>query len=182
MILRESESQLFFLTYNPLLYFAYSHLGDMDFETFYRSDLRYRFMARELLFKNRSLFDEYLVQLKEENGVVPETERLHLIKAVRNARYGEFIAVEHEKNLYCIDYRKNNFIYEITGLTDEPVELMEYTPSLITTALIQFDEDRIIFDGLIGGNKKKYPKNAARLIMRDFEFEFEECFSTTLVV
>jgi hypothetical protein len=142
----------------------------MDLETFMDGRLDTHFLARDNIFMNRHIVDDYIADIEAKLGHSIESDRALLLQAIKNARYTDFIVVNMDASVYFIDYHRNNAIYEITGLTQEPVELYTTFPCLVKTALIQYGE-RIVSDGLNHFNKSKYPKKAAGMIMKDFENE-----------
>ena len=140
----------------------------MDVTDFMDSGVRNFIIARDNIFKNRSVIDDYLTDSAKQSKRTIDQSHLDLLQALKNARYADFFAVRKGDAVYLIDYMKNNTIYEITGLSQEPWELIPNFPSCTRTALIEF-EDHIVFDGLNHIKKQSYPKKAAALIMKDFE-------------
>lgn len=168
MFLNNEDSDFFFLVYFPLLYFSYSHFGELTFKDFLMEEIGLKTTARDLLFNNRIMFDEYVNEVsKKTNGPI-DKRRLDLISQLKNGIYREFIIVEKLGELYCIDYKKSNNIYKVSGISHEPFELFPNFPCLAKTALFKYC-NRIVFDGLVQVTKEKYPVSASKLIIRDFE-------------
>lgn len=179
MHLSETKNKLFFTVYYPLLYYSISEFAELTFEEFFDSGITNHIIARDNIFKNRAIIDEYIAALIQQSKSPVDHTRLDLLRAIQNARVADFIAVRKEDSVYLIDLAKNNTIYPIVGLTQEPWEIITTFPCCTRTALIQFG-DIIISDGLNHIKKLSYPKNAARLIMKDFEDDLPTMLATKL--
>jgi hypothetical protein len=166
MKLTQEQSDFFFMMYFRILYYAYSGVSKMSVEEFFDSDSKIHIGARDLLLDNRFVVDEYINQLKDTNLPIKENELLFL-ESVKKARYTDFIVVEKEDNIYFVDYKDHNTIYLISGLTQDPEELFPFFPCLSKSVIFNY-EGMIVSDGIHVVKPKKYPPNAAKAIIRDF--------------
>jgi hypothetical protein len=176
--LNQEQVDFYFSVYYPLLFYAFSDIKVIEIREFMETGLPVFLAARDHLYKNRDFFDEYIEEISKETEV--DQRQMTLINNMKNARFSDFIAVEKNGLIYYIDYRKNNAIYQITGISDDGIGLYQCFPSLVRTAIFHF-ENYIVADGIIGGLNKKYPKNAAKAIIRDFESDFEDKITSKIV-
>ncbi len=171
MLLTEQQSDRFFSVYLPLLFFSINEIQNVELEEFFEAGPELQIPARDLLMEHRELVDHYIREISALGPV--EEEKISLLEEIKQARFSDFIVVESGGLVYYVDYRKNNRIYEITGLASDPREMYPVFPCRARSALMQLD-GRIISDGLVVCQPVKFPKNAVKAIMRDFEAEFEE--------
>jgi hypothetical protein len=168
MILSYDSSEFFMKVYNPLLYYAYSEFENIDANEFFGSGFTKRLIGRKHIFKSKNIIDEYIRDYNSVNKVNLAKRELDLLAEIKKAKYKEFIVLSKDNEVYYVDYDKN--IYKIAGIKEEPLELYQYYPCLVKTAILNY-ENKIISDGLIEVRKIKYDLKASKLIYRDFDSE-----------
>jgi hypothetical protein len=151
----------------------------VGFEEFFESGINNQIIARDNIFKNRTIINDYIAALSKQSKFPIDHVKLDLLRAIQKARITDFIAVRKDDTVYLIDLAKNSMMYPITGLTQEPWELISNFPCCTRTALIQFG-DVIVSDGLNHIKRLFYPKNAKALILRDFEADLPTKLATKL--
>lgn len=167
----KEQMDFYFSIYYPVLYYSCSDIKSIDFEEFMESDLTLFRLARDHLYNNRMLIDSYIEQVSE--NTVIDSRSMALLNNMKNARYSDFIVVEKDGLVYYVDYRKKNEIYRICGISQDPIELYQCFPCRAKTAVFDF-EGQIVSDGILDIIQKKYPQNAAKAIIRDFEEDMED--------
>jgi len=177
MILSYDQSESFLKVYSALMYYAYSDFEDIDVKEFIESGFEKRLIARRHIFKNRNIIDEFIQDYNQANKERLATNELDLLAEIKNGIFRDFIVLNKNNEVYYIDYDKN--IYKIAGIKDEPIELYQYYPCLIRTAILNYG-NRIISDGLIEVKKLKYDSKASKRIFHDFENDIEVCLRSRI--
>ena len=179
MRLSEKDSAFFFSVFYPLLYYSYSMFATASIEEFLQCDIDVFRASRDILLRQRDRIDDYIAEIGKKAIERGEPERLDLLRSIRNGRFNDFIAVEKNREVYFIDYHNRNLIYHITGLADEPRELFIEFPCRTKSHIFMF-RNSILTDGLHHIVQMRYPKKAAKLILRDFELDFETNLRQTI--
>lgn len=152
MLLSKDENKIFFSNYFPLLFFAAVYEGLMP-ETSVLIDMidtpvQIKVDARDVLFNDEEVLDYF----KKHNKQILNEEKLPFIKNIQSGILSYFIVLKQTKKFSILQDVETEKFYHVHNITEVFNEILAYIPTLVTTAIFNFN-GKIVCYGLIrGGN------------------------------
>lgn len=120
--------------------------SNTSFTEFKRFDIAEKFKCREAFLADRGLLDDY----QSSNPDHLSNDQIEILAGFKKLIYGRFIIFKClKKHAIFMDIETNKF-YAVKALKDSFEDFFDDFPTLITTAILPF-QNQIIYDGFMEG-------------------------------
>lgn len=116
--------------------------NEVDFMEFVEMDYKVKFKCRQLSYKHKSLFDNYLKN--EQNNL--SSNEIEILSGFKKSISGDFVIYKCLTNNAIFINTKDNSFYAVKSLSDPFTHFFEYFPVLVKATIVPFKE-KIIYDG-----------------------------------
>ncbi len=154
MKLSPQDVKLFYQLNSPLLFFVHTRRNlapDIPtYNDFVDTDINTKFAARNQLYDNINLIDEFC----HENPFHFTKKELNIILSWKDFVRGKFIAYKQYQK-YCAFIKQEedaSRVFAVLALTDDFAEVLPFSPCYVEMVLLPF-KDSIIYDGLVAPYK-----------------------------
>lgn len=169
MILAKEEQQQFFQYYIPVLCYSamYQGLlpGGSPLSAFNRLSLKSKIQSRDTLFNDRAILNYY----REDNEMNLTPDKLAFVGNLEKAVFSDFIVLREYRKFVVLQHPDTGIFYHITCITQPLSEILSYIPTLVTTAIFNFNT-HIVCDGMISGSGVQIGPNNEKALLEEYRF------------
>lgn len=167
MILSKEDQRRFFQNYIPVLYYSAVYQGLLPdgspLSDFNLLSLNSKIQSRDALYNDKAILNYY----RKDNSTNLPIANLAFLDNLEKAVFTDFIVLREYKKFVVLQDPDTGIFYQTTCITQPLGELLSYIPTLITTAIFNFN-DRIICDGLLHGGRMHIGPNNEKVFLQEY--------------